>query len=356
MSKIFTPLFACLCLCAGLELVAQDAVVRRGASRTRTTDMSHEKLNTSLSQRAIDQSLDLDQNLSSVSWMRTIYRRLDLKHEANAVLYYPVKPSRQEQNLFTQIFRLINSGQLRAYEYLDGQEIFEPDYQIKFSDLLERFNIMHTIGGGSSDSRYSVALADIPSAEVQAYYIKETWFFDHSRSRYDVRIDAICPILLQMNDYGEVAMPICWVPYQELRPHIISKSVMLSSTNNVSHATLDDYFRLGLYKGDIVKTYNLRGNALAQTVSTADSLTVAQQRIEQELASFRKGLYFRDSLLAKEPNARFSASSVGKKVNSRDKRVRPAGSTRIVSQPRAPKTSQSSPKPSSSGRSVRGRG
>lgn len=347
MNKIVVTLLAYILLPIATELHAQDAVVRRGATRTRSEDTNRGKLYLGLSQRAIDQSLDLTQELTSASWMRTIYRRLDLRHEANAVLYYPVKASSQEQNLFTQIFRLLNGGQLRAYEYLDGQELFEPEYQVKFSDLLDRFNIMHTIGSGNNDSRYIVALSDIPSAEVQAYYVKETWFFDHARSRYDVRIDAICPILMQMGDYGEVSMPIFWVPYQELRPHIASKPVMLSSINNVEHATLDDYFRLGLYKGDIVKTYNLRGEALAQMVPNADSLSLVQKRIEQELINFRNGLYVPDSLLIER--AESSTLSTKAKANSRDKRVR---SSR---QPKATRTSSAS-KSSSSSRSVRGRG
>ena len=40
-----------------------------------------------------------------VVWRRDIYRELDLNNEANAALYYPVEPKRNQRNLFTTIFR-----------------------------------------------------------------------------------------------------------------------------------------------------------------------------------------------------------------------------------------------------------
>lgn len=340
--------------------LAQEASVRRGAARPRTETATQGAL-PELSQRARSQSLDLTPEMEGATWTRTIYRRVDLERDQNAVLYYPTRPSERSQNLFTQIFRLVNSGSLVAYEYLDGQEIFEPEYQIKFRDLLDRFRITYTEGRGQADSRYSVALPDIPSAEVKAYYVKETWFFNQNRSGYDVRIDAICPILYDLGDYGEVAMPLFWVPYEALRPYISASPVMLSSLNNVTQSTLDDFFRLGLYQGEIVKTHNLRGLALAQTVSSPDSLVLAQKRIESELKDFREHLFLPDSVMNGTATASRAEAASSSTTNSRDKRVR---SVRTSSTSRGASASSASatpkakaPKASSSAtRSVRGRG
>ena len=56
-----------------------------------------------------------------VVWRRDIYRELDLHDDANASLYYPVEPMGNQVNLFTYIFKLMMTGNIKAYEYrLDG--------------------------------------------------------------------------------------------------------------------------------------------------------------------------------------------------------------------------------------------
>ena len=52
-----------------------------------------------------------------VVWRRDIYRELDLNEDANAGLYYPVEPIGSQMNLFTYIFKLMMTGQVRCYEY-----------------------------------------------------------------------------------------------------------------------------------------------------------------------------------------------------------------------------------------------
>ena len=51
-----------------------------------------------------------------VVWRRDIYRELDLNEDANAGLYYPVEPIGSQMNLFTYIFKLMMTGQVRCYE------------------------------------------------------------------------------------------------------------------------------------------------------------------------------------------------------------------------------------------------
>ena len=72
-----------------------------------------------------------------VVWRRDIYREIDLTKGDNAGLYYPVEPIGSQMNLFTYLFKLVLSGQVKAYEYrLDGNESFEPDALLKLSYLL----------------------------------------------------------------------------------------------------------------------------------------------------------------------------------------------------------------------------
>ena len=58
-----------------------------------------------------------------------------------------------------------------------------------------------------------------------------------------------------------------------------------------------DFFRLGLYKGEIVKTENLRGRTLSQEYQSPEAQKKAQEHIERELSDFQAQLYLPDSTL-----------------------------------------------------------
>ena len=59
-----------------------------------------------------------------VQYLRVIYRQIDLENDTNACLYFPEEPIEGQENLFRIIMRLMADNQLKAYEYLDGREVF----------------------------------------------------------------------------------------------------------------------------------------------------------------------------------------------------------------------------------------
>ena len=104
--------------------------------------------------------------------------------------------------------------------------------------------------------------------------------------------------------------PLFWVKYSDCKPYLATEEVMLSDTNNANTASLDSYFRRGLYKGDIYKTQNRLGKALAQYCPTPDSLRSEQARIEAELASFDASLWRKASLEEKQESGKTHESKV----------------------------------------------
>ena len=77
-----------------------------------------------------------------VVWRRDIYRELDLTQGSNSGMYYPVEPIGSQMNLFTYLFKLVLSGQVKAYKYnIDGNETFAADNQLKPLSLLDDYNI-----------------------------------------------------------------------------------------------------------------------------------------------------------------------------------------------------------------------
>lgn len=272
---------------------------------------------------------------SEMQWMRVIYRSLDLDKAPNGSLYYPDEPVAGQDNMFRIIMKRMADGSLPAYEYLDGREIFTDEYRVKMRDILDRYYIPYTDAKGSTEKnpRFVIEEADIPSSEVLSYYIIEKWEFDRRSNRMRTRVEAICPVLHRAGDFGTEAVkyPMFWIRYNDLRPFIATASVFTDDDNNLASHTLDDFFTLGLYKGDIYKTRNMRNKSLMQLYPDPDDLAHARDSIQQRLDNYEKKLWVpsleelaarRDSTAVtsesaqKEPAKRVTRSSRGVKKSS----------------------------------------
>lgn len=231
---------------------------------------------------------------ADLAWMREIYRQIDLTKEENAALYFPEDVIDGQENLFRMILRLVVNGTVPAYEYLDGREIFTDQYKIKVRDMLDRFGIYYTEGKGSTEKRpiFVIEEADVPTTQVLNYYIIEKWEFDRRSNQMRTRVVAICPVLNRSSDFGgEARYPMFWVKFDALRPYLSQQYVFISDDNNLPQYSLDDYFNMEMYKGDIYKTKNLRNLSMVQMYPDPDDLKRAQDSIDNRLRSFDNNLW-----------------------------------------------------------------
>ena len=225
-----------------------------------------------------------------VVWRRDIYRQLELTQDANACLYYPVEAVGSQVNLFTYIFKLMMTGNIKAYEYrLDGNEVFTDDAQVKLKAFLDNYHIFYE----RTDKGIYIDNSDIPSREVTAYYLKESVYFDRRSATFHTKVLALCPIMKREDDFGDAATayPLFWVKYEDLAPFLVKQTIMTSNLNNAAVMSMDDYFAKNLYRGKIYKTNNLLGKTLAQYCTTDSALAKEQRRIEQELTAFEQSLW-----------------------------------------------------------------
>ncbi len=227
-----------------------------------------------------------------VVWKRDVYRQLDLDLDQNAPLYYPVEPIGTQCNLFTYLFRLFLTGRVPAYNYkLDGNESFEEKDKITdVKELLDRYYIYYEENNG----KYTVADNDVPSAYVRRYYIKESSYLDQRTGTYRTKVTAICPILLEGDDYDteySSPKPLFWMKYDDLAPYLSRLPVMASNYNNVTNMTADDYFAMNQYDGKIYKTSNLQGKVLADYCKTEEAMEEEQKKIEQQLTDFEEHIW-----------------------------------------------------------------
>lgn len=231
---------------------------------------------------------------ADLAYMREIYRQIDLSKPENTPLYYPEDVVDGQKNLFRLILDLVVDGSVPAYEYLDGREVFTDQYKLDVANMLDRFGIYYTAGKGSSERnpKFVIEEADVPTAQVLNYYIIEKWEFDRRSNRMKTRVEAICPVLNRAGDFGgEARYPMFWVKYDQLRPHLASQYVFLSDDNNLPQYSIDDYFNLGMYDGDIYKTRNLRNLSMMQMYPDPDDLARAQDSIDNRLRSYGKDMW-----------------------------------------------------------------
>ena len=236
-------------------------------------------------------ALDMSED---VVWRRDIYRELDLTNEKNAGLYYPVEPIGQQVNLFTYLFKLVlrgkNNGGVNAYEYrLDGNEVFTDSARIKPLQFLDNYHIYYERNGKGIRLDYS----DIPSREVQGYYLKESAYYDQATGTFHRKVIALCPIMSREDDFGDGAAkyPLFWVKYDDIAPFLSKQTVMTSNLNNAATMSADDYFTMNMYEGKIYKTTNMLGKTLAQYCPTDSAMTAEQKKIEKELQDFEKHIF-----------------------------------------------------------------
>lgn len=288
-----------LSFCIFVQAQNQEGSLRDRLARKQNQSQNQQGIKVpQLSVRAEMKNTQQTQNLSNATWIRDVYRFVDVENGINGALKYPVQPVEDRMNLYTMIFKLMASGDLTAYDYLDGREVFTDEYKVDFKDVLERLNIPVLQEGLS----FSYNDYDIPSNDVIGYYVKEAWYFDNTTSEMDVKTVAICPVLVPVDDYGIGAnrQPQFWIPYENIRPYAARMPIMVSDMNNVMNKTVDDFFRLRLYDGEIYKIGNMTNKVLAEQYQNPEELKAAQERIEEELELFKNKLWVtNDSLYVK---------------------------------------------------------
>ena len=344
--------------------VAQDSssstVVRRGGADRNRNEQKQPGV-TDRMQKFYEEAPKSD---ADMQWMRVIYREIDLNKPKNASLYYPEDIIDGDKNLFRIILEQLADNRIAAYEYLDGREIFTDQYKLKVGDMLDRFHIYHTDAKGSTEKnpRYVIEEVDVPTNEVLSYYLLERWEFDSRSNNMRTRVEAICPVLHRSGDFGGEAMkyPMFWVKMDALRPYLSQQYIFIDDDNNLPKYTLDDFFAMNMYEGDIYKTRNLRNQSMMQMYPDPDDLKRAQDSIQNRLETFDDHLWVpsREEVIAAREAREAAAAGDSIVIPSRDTKAGSARSSRArkpAAKRKEPKSIKGSNSSNNAVRSVRRR-
>ena len=230
-------------------------------------------------------------------WRRVVYRQLSIDSLANAPIFRPVRPSGRLQSLFSLLFKRFNEGSITVYEYEDlGYENLTPERQLRFEDFLDRFGIVYDKDPSQTGNRaFKILPVDIPTQSIRSYYVKEEYYYDVKTSDVSSQIVAICPVMDDdISMEGSVRIPLFWAKYSDVQPYLSQQPVMLSTKNNATTATMDDFFSLNLYRGQISMTLGGETAELNSEMSDSTAMAARQafsNQIEGELQQFEESLY-----------------------------------------------------------------
>ncbi len=279
-----------LALCSILPICDAQNVVRRSSTTTGVKQGANTPTLRAQTQYGNHTRMD-----SNAPWSRGIYRQIDLQKKSNRPLYFPEEVIDGQKNLFRLLMELVAGNQIKVYEYLDGREVFNEDNEVQVEEMLERFHILYEVKAGRTAKRntYIIEESDVPCNEVLSYYVKEHWIFDQQTSSCRPIIEAICPVLHRVGDFGGEAVryPMFWVKYDDIRTYLSQQYIMTDDMNNARNYTYDDYFALRMFDGEIYKTQNLQNMSIVQLYPTPEAQDSARKVIERQLRNFDKALW-----------------------------------------------------------------
>jgi gliding motility associated protien GldN len=230
-----------------------------------------------------------------VLWKRDVYRIIDLAKGRNALLYYPVQASKDKKNLFSTLFEAIAQNKLVAYDYIDGREVFTPEYALNFKEFLRRFDIPYvekTDPRKPGVTQYDIDAVDIPTAEVTLYYLKEVTFLNQRTSTVETKPIALCPVLIRTDENeGTRRFPMCWIPFDQLNALLSEQPIAADSLNSAERLTLYDFFNERLYEGDIYKVSNLKNQTIYDYCKTPEAIKAEQEKLEASLKKADEALW-----------------------------------------------------------------
>ena len=233
----------------------------------------------------------VDMNEETVEWRKDVYREIILTEEANSGLFSPSDQEEQLTGLFANIFDQGIQGKIKMYKYeIDGNEKLTPRNEITIKNILDDYHITYT---ADSTGLISINRNDVPYADITSYYIKESVYYDAVNSCFRTKVIALCPVMVLEDEFSDqpVRYPLFWVRYRDLQRRLSNVIFHPEPRNIALTMTMDDYFTLNCYKGEIYKVYNDQATTLAQTAKDDSSLSAEREKIKSGINEVIKRTY-----------------------------------------------------------------
>ena len=221
------------------------------------------------------------------AWSRDVFREIHLTEHPNTALYGSTGDD--EGCLFNILFREVVNGNIPCYKYdINSTDRTDSITLTKPEVLLKDFHIDYRQNNG----KIHIDSGDMPTAQVTMIYLRERVAYDIATSSFKRTVIALCPVITEQQYDGEQPQryPLCWVRYADLK-EVLTQTAVTDDLNNSIVLSLDEWFSLHFYQGNIYKIQSRIGNALKQYVHTQKEYHAEQQRINSALNTLQQQTY-----------------------------------------------------------------
>jgi gliding motility associated protien GldN len=228
-----------------------------------------------------------------IYWQKVVYRIIDLREKMNFPLYYPELPADNRTSLFALMFRLVQDGKVKVYDYAEEYEHFDDQHMTKFRDLMDKFALPYEtkLDSITNDTIYIIDDTDVPNRDIIKYFCKEVWYFDRISSTFNCRIIGFCPVMQREGDTGLETLPLFWIPFETLRPFLSQTEVLITDKNNGARPSFDDLFMKRRFSSYIYKESNVQNRSLLEYNTTLEDVKKEQEMVKTRLINFETDLW-----------------------------------------------------------------
>ena len=233
---------------------------------------------------------------ADVMYVRRIWQDIDLRQKINQMFYFPVDPIEDRKNLFDVIrYALEVEGSLTAYgtgPAGDDDEFRYPYTGAQVDSVLNPIVIIPQFDPVTGEVIGSMeAETTLNSQDIVRYRVKEDWVWDRQRSRRQVRIIGIAPIIEKKDDEGnsQGLAPLFWLYYPECR-YVFANAECYNYENDAQRRTFEEIFQKRYFSSYIVKETNVFDRSITDYAQGLDAL-LESERIKDELFSIEHDLW-----------------------------------------------------------------
>ena len=233
-----------------------------------------------------------DPNPKEIKFYHRYWRDIDLADNKNKIL---AKPG---ATLIEAIVKGIKDGKIIAYDPMGGTpENPAGDAFISvmtYNQLMSHLSDTATVDQFDKDGNKTGTIQKpnpFTADKISGYRIKEDVYYDKQRAKVVTRIIGIAPLQKLTLSSGDSlgTQPLCWIRFKDCRKVLVT--IDADKPDKKIGLTLDDIFLQRRFNAKLVEESNPLGARIKDYEATAESQNKEASRIEDKLATYKKGIF-----------------------------------------------------------------